>query len=271
MLDTTFSTYQRSRGVARVSLDGNGRIAGLFQQGSAKAMIPRTHGPAPEVVFLNTSGGLTGGDKLDFELKVGAGATVMGATQTAERAYASPGGAAARVRVDLKVEEGATLFWLPQETILFDHAALDRVTDVTLGAGAQFLGIETVVLGRAEMGETLRHVAFTDARRVRDDEGRLVHAEQVAMDDAVLADAANPATLGRATVFATITYIAENAHDSIEPVRALLPDASGFAASGWDNRLVIRAMGTDSWALRASLLPALRHLTGGHLPRVWQL
>lgn len=271
MLDTTFSTYQRSRGAARVAIGADGRLSGLFQQGSAKAMIPRTHGPAPEVVFLNTSGGLTGGDRLDFVLDVGAGTSVMGATQTAERAYASPGGEPARVKVALSAGEGATLFWLPQETILFERAALDRVTEVTLGVGARFLGIETIVLGRAHMGETLDHLVFNDARRIRDASGRLIHAEHLTIDDRTLADRTNPAALMGATVSTSITYVADDAGALVGSVRKHLPDSQRIAASGWDNRLVIRAMGDDSWALRASLLPALRHLTGGHLPRVWQL
>ncbi len=152
MLDAPYSSYQRARGEARVALGPDGNVISLFQSGSAKAMIPRTHGPCPEVVFLNTSGGLTGGDTLALSLDVAAGATAMAATQTAERAYASPDGAAS-VQVNLSVGEGGTLFWLPQETILFQRSALHRTTRVSLGQGARFLGLETVVLGRTEMGE----------------------------------------------------------------------------------------------------------------------
>ena len=68
MLDAVH--MQRSAGVARVSIDG-GRLAGLTQSGSAKALLPRSYGPAPEVVFLNTSGGLTSGDTLDYQLDLG--------------------------------------------------------------------------------------------------------------------------------------------------------------------------------------------------------
>ncbi|MXQ07713.1 urease accessory protein UreD [Alphaproteobacteria bacterium GH1-50] len=269
MFDAPFSSYQRSRGRARVALGATGALTGLFQQGSAKAMLPRTHGPLPEVVFLNTSGGLTGGDRFQFSLDVAAGAGAMAATQTAERAYASPDGVA-EVSVSLSAGEGATLFWLPQETILFDRSGLDRRTEVTLGEGARYLGLETVVLGREAMGERVETLDFQDVRVVRDAAGRVIHAEQIALGSGTLAGRDRAAGLAGASVLASLVYIAPDAGDRIGPVRAALGDAPGCAASAWDGRLTIRAMGRDSWDLRRALIPAIRLLTNDHLPRVWQ-
>ena len=56
---------QRMHGRAEVGFAAGPRgqrLTRLFQQGSAKAMLPRVHGAVTEVVFLNTAGGLTGGD-----------------------------------------------------------------------------------------------------------------------------------------------------------------------------------------------------------------
>lgn len=270
MFDAPFSTYQRSRGTARVRLGSGGRLLGLFQQGSAKAMIPRTHGPSPEVVFLNTAGGLTGGDRLELQLDVAEGEVAMASTQTAERAYASPNGVA-EVHVRLKVANRATLAWLPQETILFDRSGLSRRTEVSLEDGASFLGLETVVLGRSHMDETLTSVDFRDARRVFGTDGRILHAEQFAIDTSTLASRDGRAGLSGATVFSTLTWISPSAEDSVCAVRKLLPENITAAASAWEGRLVVRAMGDDSWELRGALIPVVQHLTGGHIPRVWQL
>ena len=102
MLDLTARpTMQRSHGRARAGFAMAGgvvRLAELQQSGSGKVMLPRVAGAVPEAVFLNTSGGLTGGDRLDFVVEVGAGCRVSATTQTAERAYASTGGMA-EVRV----------------------------------------------------------------------------------------------------------------------------------------------------------------------------
>ena len=62
-------TMQRSHGKAMVRFALRGdqtRLRDLAQSGSAKAMLPRVWGHVPEVVFLNTSGGLTGGDALSY-------------------------------------------------------------------------------------------------------------------------------------------------------------------------------------------------------------
>jgi urease accessory protein len=146
---------QRSFGAARLGFDragGGSRLKTLHQSGSAKAFVhQRTDGP--EVVFLNTSGGMTGGDQLNFALDLAAGCRVTATTQTAERAYRSDSGVA-KVLVDHVLGAGAHLDWLPQETILFDHSALSRTTTVTLECDASCLLLEAVVLGSGLIART---------------------------------------------------------------------------------------------------------------------
>jgi urease accessory protein len=89
-------------------------------------------------------------------------------TQTAERAYKATG-LPARMDVRLTVGPGGWLDWLPQETIVFDRANLDRRTTIDLAPGAGCLALEAVVLGRAAMGETVREIRFRDRREIRRD------------------------------------------------------------------------------------------------------
>ena len=94
MFDDTLPRLERMRGCAAVSLRPGGALDRLAQSGAAKAFLPRAHGPHPEIVFLNTAGGLTGGDRLSYGLTLGADARAVGTTQTAERAYRAAGGVA---------------------------------------------------------------------------------------------------------------------------------------------------------------------------------
>ena len=103
-------------------------------------------------MFLNTSGGLASGDRLSFAVTLRPDTRALATTQTAERAYRATG-PAARAEVRLTVGHNGWLDWLPQETILFDGSALSRQTCVSLAADAWYLGVETVILGRAAMGE----------------------------------------------------------------------------------------------------------------------
>jgi len=255
------SLHQRTRGTAEVVLSG-GRLQRLYTQGSAKAIV--LAGDRPEVVFLNTAGGLTGGDRMVFSLTSDRDTTAT--TQTAERAYRALSDTA-RIDVSLQVPRGR-LDWLPQETILFDRSALRRRTRIALGAQAGCLMLEAVVLGRAAMGESLERFSFRDLREVTR-AGRPVLVEPLRLNEDALA---GPATLAGARAFASLALVAQGAEDALGPVRAVLdePGVRG-AASGFDGKLTIRLMAGDGWPLRRQIARLVAVLRAGPLPRVWQI
>lgn len=268
MIQTQVQPMQRSRGEAMVSLGPGPRLIGLRQQGSAKAILPRV-GAHPEVVFLNTSGGLTGGDTLRYGVTLGQGVAATATTQTAERAYRSNQGAA-RVRVELTVGAGGWIDWLPQETILFDASHLDRVTRIDLAAGAGCLMLETIVLGRAAMGETLTRVSLRDRREIWAG-GRPVLVEPLLIGDSALASGA--AGLRGMRAFATLAVVGQGAGDLLAPLRGVLDEAGvDAAASAPEGRLMVRMMAQGGWPLRRQVLRALAVLRRGRpMPRVWQM
>ena len=122
---------QRAVGVGRLSvrqLDGRTRLNRLYQEGCAKIRIPKTyHGTALEAVVINTSGGVTGGDRMNWRFDAGPGTHLMLTTQACEKVYKSSGGVAENT-IALSVEAGARLAWLPQETILFERAGLSAAS-----------------------------------------------------------------------------------------------------------------------------------------------
>lgn len=263
---------QRSQGRAEVGVvhaDGRTRLARLFQQGCAKAILPRVHGPVPEAVLVNTAGGVTGGDEIAWSLDAGPGAALVATTQAAERIYRSAGGAAG-IRTRLALGAGAGLDWLPQETILFDGARLDRRLEIDMAADARLLALETLVLGRAAMGETLTTGALADHWRLRR-AGRLVHAEALHADGDLARATAGPATLGGARALATLILAEPAATDRLEATRALLAEIPGVtaAASGKPDLLIVRFLSHDARALRTGLIRLLMRLRGTAPPRVW--
>ncbi|WJY20570.1 urease accessory protein UreD [Fontisubflavum oceani] len=270
MLDatTTDCRLQRTRGRADVGF-AKGRLTHLHQQGAAKAMLPRMHGRWPEIVFLNTAGGITGGDRLAYSVALGEGVQAVATTQTAERGYKSTTGTG-RVQVHLSLGAGAELHWLPQELILFDQAALDRDITVEMATDARLVFLETLVLGRAAMGEHLGRVHLTDRRSIRRG-GRLVMLEPLRLRPA---DLTRPGTAGLngATALASLTLIAADAEDHLERLRRILPNTDvSAAASAWGGRLTARFMAEDAFPLRRAVAEAVQILTNQPLPRVWQL
>ena len=267
MLDgSDLPRMQRSIGRAQISFGhrrGAVRLVDLHQSGSAKILLPRTAGPVPEVVFLNTSGGLTDGDRLDLTLTLDPDTRVLATTQTAERAYASRLGSA-HVHITATIGAGSRLDWMPQETILFQGSHLTRQTEIDLAPDAQCLLAETVILGRHAMGETLSHARLTDHRMVRR-AGRRVWAETLHLTPDTLATD-GPALLNGARAFSVVCLVAQGAEDAAAPLRAAIP---GLAVSGWDGKCIARLTAPDGWPLKIRLAQILNILTGRPLPRVW--
>ncbi|SFI36971.1 urease accessory protein UreD [Jannaschia pohangensis] len=257
---------QRITGEAQVVL-GRAGLVDLRQAGSAKAMLPRTDADVPEVVFLNTAGGVTSGDRLDYALTLRAGARATGATQTAERAYRADDGPG-RIETVLRVGAGGHLDWLPQEVIAFDGSDMVRRTSVDLTGDATFLGVDSVILGRAAHGEVVATARLDDHRQVRRD-GRLIHDERLVLGPGVFG---GNGPLGTARAFATLVLVSPGAADALAPLRDVLPkdEAVEAAASAWDGRLVVRMLAAEAAPLRRALIRAIVTLRGTPVPRVWQ-
>jgi urease accessory protein len=251
--------HQRSEGSIHLAVGPQGIIR-LREAHAAKVRMPFG---VPEAILINTSGGLAGGDRFAFDITAEENATLIITSQAAERVYRSLG-PAAEVDVTLTVRPGASLMWLPQETILFDGAALSRRLTADLSGRSRFLAVESIIVGREAMGETVRQARLSDRWRIRQD-GKLVFADDVAFDGAPPATAT---TLGEARAFATVVLVAPDAEDFLPRVRAAIGPRG--AASAWSGKLVARLVARDGFDLRKSLIPALAALAGGGgLPKTW--
>ncbi len=246
------------------------RLTAGYQSGCLRARLPRVDpGERVELVVINTGGGLTGGDVIDQTVRWGQGAVATVTTQAAEKVYRAID-APALVRTTIAVGPGADAEWLPQETILFDGARLDRTLAVDVVGGARFLAVETLLFGRTARGEAMARGALVDRWRIRRD-GRLIHADSLCLEGCPQAMLALPAVGGGAAAAATILLVAPDAAAGLSPLRAVLADAaSRSAASSWNGLLVARFVAPDGETLRRALLPALACLRGAsRLPRVW--
>jgi len=266
---------QRARGIGRITTKQRGHktcLDTLFQEGCGKIRLPNTHSSALEAVFINTAGGITGGDHLQWAADVADHGHLVVTTQACERSYRSTGDVA-RVETRLSVGAAAHLDWLPQETILYDASRLDRQLEVDLADGATLTAIEAVLLGRDAMGEDARDALFRDNWRIRRN-GRLVHAEATSLS-AHASERDSLSLLAGSRAFATIVHIAadaERAEALHQRIQAILPLTVAIAASANGERLVIRAMAETGLALRRMIVPTLIELTGaGSLPRLWHL
>ena len=221
--------------------------------------------------MLNTSGGVAGGDRLSLTLGVGPGAAACFASQAAERFYrALPADPPSHVRTTLRIDAGATAEWLPQESILFDRCALDRRLDITMAGGARFIGVESLVFGRALMGENVTSARLSDTIRIRRGGGLILH-EAIRLNGPLAAMLARPAIGAGMRAVATIIYVADDVDIRRDTLREAWTDAAtDCAASAWNGMLLARVAAPDSAALRATIVAGLECLRDGRaLPRVW--
>ena len=248
-------------------------IRHVFETGGYRLRMPRSRGSSCEAVMVNTGGGMAGGDHARFTFAVEPDAAVTLTTTAAEKIYGTPSSIEpavdTRIDVGLTVAAGASLEWLPQETILFDRAQLDRQLSATLEPDGRLLMAEMLVFGRLAMGETLRDGRLRDRWRIRRG-GRLVLAEELALTSRPTELLDRPALGGGARASGTVVLVATDAERALDAARHVLASAEVTAgASAWNGLLVARATSPSPERLRAAIVALLASLRGRALPRLW--
>lgn len=92
----------------------------------------------PEVcqhIIVHPPGGIAGGDRLDISANVATGAWAQLTSPGAAKWYRAAG--PAFQQLNLRVEAGATLEWLPQETIVYSAAQAELSTSIELEGDAR--------------------------------------------------------------------------------------------------------------------------------------
>lgn len=246
---------QRSCGALTLAMGKTGPQI-IREAGASKIRLPRG---STQAIVINTGGGLAGGDIFEHNFVCAPEASLTLTSQAAERVYQTLG-PPAKITTRMQLDNDATLFWLPQETILYEGASLTRRYDVKVKGAARFLSVEPIVFGRTESGEKLLSVHVKDCWRIWR-EGHLIHAE----DSAIGPDLpASKATLGGAAAMATVIYVNNDAEAKLEAMQKIC------AASAWNGKLIARFVSQDGYALRKALIPAITVLAGAQaLPKIW--
>lgn len=270
-LPPTLPVQPRAIGSVRLSTKALGArsvLEDLYQQGASKVVFPRAS-IGMTGVLLNTSGGVTGGDRFSNEARVGRGTHLTLTTQACERAYRAQSGEMGRVRTRLHVDDGATLWWLPQETLIFDGCALERKLSCDITGSGRALIVEPLCFGRLAMGETQVHGQVSDRIELRRDGAPLVQDAWRFSGD-ITAQMQAGARGGGATSLASLIYVAPDAEARLPDIRAHLPETGGASLLA-DDVIVMRVLAASGFALRQTLLPILDLLTGREMPLCWRL
>jgi urease accessory protein len=266
-------THQRSHGGATLRYAvarGATRLIDLHQAAPMRILFPDPGpGEPPLAALVNTAGGLAGGDSVAVAVTIDAGAHAVVSTPAAEKIYRSLG-PETTIEARLEVAAGATLEWLPQETILFDGARVVRRMHVEAASGATLLMAEMLVFGRHARGEILQRGSLLDMWRVRRD-GALLWADGLALGEGMRARLDDPFGFAGAEAYATLLVVTDVPMDE---ARDAMRAAGAAATMPRPGLLLLRWLGGAS-AVREGVGEAIRALRARllgvppTLPRVW--
>jgi urease accessory protein len=265
--DRVFAANRASSRIA-VSIEANGgasRPKRVREEGSLRVRFPGALSDELEAVVVNTAGGIAGGDDLKIAFSAGPGVRLVATGAAAEKVYRSLGPDAS-MRVKLDIATGATLAWLPQETIVFDRARMNRSIEVDLAADARLILAEAVIFGRSGMGESVESGFVLDRWRVRRD-GRLLFADALRLDGAIAEKLAAPACADGAVAVASVLVIPgdDALVDSVREQTFL----GEVGISAWNGFALARLVADTGAKLRQDLVTLLMLLRAGCLPRLW--
>lgn len=246
-------------------------------------MVQRSFHPESDgtchVYVLHPPGGVAGGDRLDIDVRLDAGARALLTTPGATKFYRMQDATGVQsVRID--VGAGAVCEYLPQSTILFDGAQVRMDLHVDLAEGSTFVGWDFICLGRPAAGERFTQGGLrlrTQVLRA----GLPLWFERQHLDAGSRVQEAAFALAGQ-PVFGALIYAGPLAQEAASHVRAAIgeaagaPDAGGvFSVSQLEDLAVCRYLGPKVREGQAFFLLAwnvLRRMgqnKAASAPRIW--
>ena len=221
-------------------------------------------------IIVHPPGGIAGGDRLNISASVGRDAWAQITSPGAAKWYRAAGPAYQQLK--LQVAAGATLEWLPQETIIFSAAQAELSTAIDLEGDARLFYWDVVALGRPASGERFDLGHFQAQLDIRRDGQLLWHERQRIVGADGLLD--SPIGLDGQPVFATLLVTGEIDGDLLERCRSL-PHAVRGDLTQLPGLLVARCLASEALLARGWLIDVWNLLRPALLgreampPRIW--
>ncbi|WDH23518.1 urease accessory protein UreD [Pseudomonas chlororaphis] len=231
----------------------------------------------PEVcqhIIVHPPGGIAGGDRLQIRASVDRDAWAQLTSPGAAKWYRANG--PAYQTLELNVAAGATLEWLPQETIVFSAAQAELSTRIELHGDARLFYWDVVALGRPASDERFDLGHFQSHLDIRRDGQLLWHERQRIVGGDGLLD--SPIGLDGQPVFATLLATGEIDSQLLERCRSLHHSEHRSVRGDLTQLpglLVARCLASEALLARAWLIDLWRLLRPALLgrealpPRIW--
>lgn len=229
-------------------------------------------------IVVHPPGGVVGGDELSISARVGQQACAFVTTPGAAKWYRA-NGHVSKQNLCLDVGAGASLEWLPQETILFNGSDVLLEQTISLAGDATYIGCDILCFGRTASGESFDTGRIAQRMSMRRG-GKLVWFEQGTLQGGSAA-MKNPLGLAGKTVCGTLIAAGKPAAAALlnairDDAASAMDGAGDFGISQLKSVLVARYLGDSSEIARhvmtrvwQQLRPALLGRDAA-LPRIWK-
>lgn len=161
--------------------------------------------------LLHPPGGMVAGDYLTIGLHLHPYAQALMTTPSAGKIYNNITERKQFQKVSLTVENNAVLEWMPQETLVFDGAEGELITEIELSANAKFMGWDIVCLGRPSSEDWFDRGSIKQVLSIqRNGLPVFIERNTIAADSDIMCDTAG---LGNKAVFGS--FVLTNNEDNI--------------------------------------------------------
>ncbi|MGB1111427.1 MAG: urease accessory protein UreD, partial [Gammaproteobacteria bacterium] len=224
-------------------------------------------GSVCHVYLLHPPGGVVGGDQLNIDINVASGQALI-TTPGATKFYRS-NGALAEQRQSLRIADGASLEWMPQENIAFPGAHASLQSCIELEGSATIAAWEIQCLGRPTNQEAFDEGSLEFQLSLYRDGDPLI-LERLHVDP----DSLKRASLLNGNPVTGNLLISGMTKTDLETAREQLPDQH-FAATLIEDILIVRYLGDSTEMARKVFTGCWTELRPRQLnrpamkPRIW--
>jgi urease accessory protein len=213
-------------------------------------------------VIVHPPGGVAAGDDLAFEIELEANSRAVVTTPAAAKWYKALG-RPCRQQVTIRLAQGSSLDWLPQENIFFNATQVESAFRLQIEPGATAIGWEIAVLGRQASGEQWIEGSLHCTTSVQRTDGLLLWFERLAFG---ACDAVRKAPQGLFgyNVFGTLWAVGSDCMATrAEDLAAVLPFKAGLRAGATclpNGMLLIRGLADAVEPLQQLMIDCWLHL-----------
>lgn len=232
--------------------------------------------------LLHPPGGMVSGDQIDIDVLVDVGANALITTPSAGKIYsADSANVVQRQNINLVINDGATLEFLPQENILFNGANARLSTTIDVSGKGRFIAWDLISFGRPHGGYWFESGGLSQQISISVD-GELVLHEGFRTDPDFSILTSPVGLMGykhMASLFIAVPEKLESYSDWVELIRQDLADVDSTEINiGVTERrqlLIVRALAQDVEQLRNTFISIWQnirpHILGvdSIMPRIW--